>query len=428
MLFLRHRKGAHIIYPGEVTMNRIINSKVQNTSSIDESFENLYDRFDVKNFKLKDIKISAYTIDSNNDRNVFGNNTSTSEITIETQDQKYYVSNRFVKTLLSQFDLSEKVLRLFDTQTVLNRIIEKEPDASFKVTIDKNYGEGSLLLGTLKENQKILPTNNVLDIIRKDPRLTNIYLDKDHSLIAKLNNDHEFEIPEDSLYHSFIQFNYPIDGIYNPAFELGFERVVCTNGATITDVDYKSNVVISDESGEHLERLLKSFSNESGYQRIKNRLSTAIMTPASLNEIYKIENLIANLLLEKENARQINKIIEDLCGNPLRQYGTTSLKTIPEDIRKATACKLCVLELFNIGTELTTHYSALISNQERFSKVICDMLTKPFDFEGIKHQKFEIRHFYLDDFKPFTKTYTDDSYLDIEGYESEDLFSYGGLC
>jgi hypothetical protein len=406
------------------------NTNRQDLVSIDETFDNLYDRFEVEKFKLKDIKISKYKIESKDTHNVFKNNTTQNGIEIETKEQKYNVSNRFVKSLLSQFDLSEKVLRLFDTQTVLERIIEKEPEASFKVTVDKKAETGSnfLLLGTLKENQKILPANKVLDSIRKDPRLSSIRLNKNHELVADLNNNHEFDIDGDSHYKTLFQFNYAVDGCISPNFALGIERVVCSNGATINVTDYKSNVVISDDSGDHLDRLLKSFSNESGFQRIKNRLNLASKTPASVNEVYKVETLITNSLFLKKNAQEINRIIEVLSGNPLRQHGTTSLKTIPEDIRKTTATKLCVSDLFNIGTELTTHYSDLISNKERISKVICNLIAKPFDFEGINTSTFPIQSFYLKEFTPVTETYTDNEYTESECYEKEDFFCYSGGC
>lgn len=359
---------------------------------IDAKFEELYDRFSVKTFKLKDLTIETEPNDNHSSNDQHKNNKCLFQIT--TDNTEYTASERFVKSIAKQKGLSPDIFNLFSYKEVFSRFANNDPDYEFKVSIDKDNNQ---LLGAIPENKKILEVDKVLDIIRKDKRLSNIEYSYGF-LSADLNCNDSFEVLNDSTYEKSFNFNYCIDGLVVPHFSLSLLRQVCSNGAQITVKEYQTDAIISDNKGEHLKRILQSFNNESGFDKLFKRLNIATVTPCSLDELSKFENFLSRNCHSKSDSNQLISILEDYAGQPKRKHGVSNLNTIPEMMRKTTKCDLNVADLFNIGTELLTHHTSVVKKSDLFNTNLAKLITNPFDFEDVEKNIKKIRYLYLTNF------------------------------
>ena len=316
--------------------------------------------------------------------------------TIRFNDREYRLSRRFFSSFARRMKFSNNVFNYFSPQEFLSRVAERKPEVAFQATFDNSSG---LLLGVTDPDRQLLPAHIACKVIADDPRTRRItYLDGVWE--AEMMLDEKFEVPQAGEYYRKLQLNYPVDGLGLPSIYLATMRVVCSNGAVAAVSQFRTDIEVNDESGTHLGKLLKSFSNDYGFSAMSERLIAAQDTVASVNEFLSIDALIAANVSDKNAYRVIHDRLNDVAGDPCYQYAVTSLQSIPRKKQTLMPVACSVNDLLNFCSELTTHHGDLIHRPRAFDEKTGQMLAQEFDLEGMYHTNGRPSpDFFLDDLK-----------------------------
>lgn len=296
-------------------------------------------------------------------------------------DTEYRLSKRFYASLARKLKFSTNVFKYFSPREFLTRISEREQDLRFQATFDNGSRE---LLGVTDPDKKLLPAHLACQVIADDPRTKSIAYN-DGVWEAELMLDEKFNVPKAGDYYRRLQIRYPVDGISAPSIYLAHMRVICSNGAVAAVASFRTEIEVNDESGMHLGKLLKSFSNDYGFSAMTERLAIAQDTAASVGELLGIDALIAANVGDKDAYRKIHDRLNDIAGDPCYQYGVTSLQSIPRKRQALLPVKCSVNDLLNVCSELTTHYGELLHRPRAFDEKMGQMLSQEFDLEGMYH-------------------------------------------
>ena len=309
-------------------------------------------------------------------------------------DREYRLSKRFFSSFARRMKFSTNVFNYFSPQEFLARVAERKPEMAFQATFDNHSG---LLLGVTDPDRQLLPAHIACKVIADDPRTRKIAYN-DGVWVAEMMLDEKFEVPHAGEYYRKLQLNYPVDGLGMPSIYLATMRVVCSNGAVAAVSQFRTDIEVNDESGTHLGKLLKSFSNDYGFSAMSERLIAAQDTVASVNELLNIDALIAANVSDKSAYRVIHDRLNDIAGDPCYQYAVTSLQSIPRKKQTLMPVACSVNDLLNFCSELTTHHGELLHRPRAFDEKAGQMLAQEFDLEGMYHTNGRPSpDFFLDD-------------------------------
>ncbi len=313
---------------------------------------------------------------------------------IRYNDREYRLSRRFFSSFARRMKFSTNVFNYFSPQEFLTRVAERNPEIAFQATFDNTSGE---LLGVIDPDRKLLPAHLACKVIADDPRTEKIAY-SDGVWEAEMRLDATFHVPQAGDYMRKLQLHYPVDGIGMPCIYLATMRLVCSNGAVAAVSQFRTDIEVNDESGTHLGKLLKSFSNDYGFSAMSERLIAAQDTVASVNEFLTIDALIAANVSDKDAYRKIHDRLNDIAGDPCYQYAVTSLQSIPRKKQSLMPVVCSVNDLLNFCSELTTHHGELLHRPRAFDEKTGQMLAQEFDLEGIYHTNGRTSpDFFLDD-------------------------------
>ena len=308
-------------------------------------------------------------------------NPHTGDFEIEYDGKTYLSSKRFLSSLARKLKVSSNIFRYFSGEEVLTRAAEKNPEMDFRVTFDNRRNQ---ILGVVDATKKILPPEIARRIFSEDPRTRSLEY-KEGVISAEMILDESFTIDGDSEYRRKLTLHYPVDGVNMPSIFLAVERQVCANGATALVNAFRTEIEVNDHSGTHLSRLISSFSNESGFQVLENRILKAQQTRASIRELMNIQNLISAQVRSREDCTRLNERLELVAGDPCAVYEVTSLNNISAKRRALLPVQCSVNDLINFCSELTTHHGELLQRPHAFDEQAGTMLAQEFDLEGIYH-------------------------------------------
>lgn len=311
-------------------------------------------------------------------------------------DREFHLSKRFYNSLARKLKFSTNVFKYFPPREFLFRVAEKEPDLRFQATFDNASGQ---VLGVTDPDRKLLPAHVACQVIADDPRTKKISYN-DGVWEAELLLDEKFTVPRAGDYYRKLQITYPVDGISAPGIYLAHMRVVCSNGAVAAVSSFRTEIEVNDESGTHLGKLLKSFSNDYGFSAMTERMTVAQETAASVRELLSIDSLIASNISDKDAYRKLHDRLNDIAGDPCYQYGVTSLQSISRKRQALMPVRCSVNDLLNICSELTTHYGELLHRPRAFDEKLGEMLSGEFDLEGMyRSRSSDSPAFFLNDLK-----------------------------
>ena len=299
--------------------------------------------------------------------------------------QVYGISNRFINSFAHRLAFTPNIFRYFTPTEVFTRVAERNQDVRFRVTFDEQEHR---LLGVVEENKQLLPPQIACEIFSADPRLSDLIY-SDGVFKAKFETPERFSIYNDSDYQQILELNFPVDGLGDPSIFLGVVRQICTNGMVARVAEYRTNLVVGDRHGTHLQRMLNSFSNDYGFNELKERLKVAQQTAASVSELLEVENLITGYVQPKDLANQLVSRLEEISGDPCGRYGITSLNNIAKGRRPMLRAGCSVNALFNFLTELGTHHGEYVEGHDSFganriNRYIGHKLTAHFDLEDLE--------------------------------------------
>ena len=317
----------------------------------------------------------------------------TGDFEIEYDGKTFLSSKRFLSSLARKLKVSSNIFRYFSGEEVLTRAAEKNPDMDFRVTFDNRRNQ---ILGVVDATKKILPPEIARRIFADDPRTRSLEY-KDGIISAEMILDESFAIAGDSEYRRKLTLHYPVDGVNMPSIFLAVERQVCANGATALVNAFRTEIEVNDHSGTHLSRLISSFSNESGFHVLENRILKAQQTRASIRELMNVQNLISTQVKDRDDCTRLNERLELVAGDPCAVYEVTSLNNISPKRRGLLPVRCSVNDLINFCSELTSHHRELLNSPEQFNAAIGKSLSQEFDLEEMYHYHDRSRPFYMED-------------------------------
>jgi len=320
---------------------------------------------------------------------------ATGQFKIRFRDEQFKPSARFLNSLARKLKFSGNIFRYFSGEEVFSRIAERCPDLQFKVTVDH---QENCMLGVVDATKKILPPEIACRVFADDKRVSKIEY-KDGLWEALMKLEETFSVKGDSSYRRMLKIQYPVDGVSMPAIYLAVERQICTNGATALVNQFKTEIEINDQSGTHLSRLLKSFSNENGFLALENRIQKAQETKASVKELMAIQLLLESQLTEKSFLPKLKDRLESIAGDPCRSYGITSLNNIQPKRRALLPVACSVNDLLNFCSELSTHHKEIVRNTNDLDTAIGTMLGSEFDLEDIYQNSRSAKDFQLNNMR-----------------------------
>lgn len=298
---------------------------------------------------------------------------------------------RFVTSLAKKMKFSTNIFKYFSPEEVLLRVAEHNPGSRLMVTFDHHANE---ILGVIDEDKKILPPQIACQVFAEDPRIREISY-QNGLWSAELHLDESFKVRNSGDYFRRLEICYPVDGVGMPCIYLAMLRQVCSNGSTARVAEFRTDIEISDESGLHLSRLLKSFNNQYGFAALEDRLTTAQSTAASVGELMEVDNLLQTYVADKHAYRTLHNRLDEIAGEPCFTYGTTSLNNIPAKKRALLPVNCSVNDLLNFCSELTTHHSNLLNNSTSFDVATGKILAHEFDLEGMYRRRTGSPDFFL---------------------------------
>lgn len=314
---------------------------------------------------------------------------------LELDGHPYEVSRRFLNSFARKMKFSSNVLNYFSPEEVFTRVSERNPDVRFRLTLDRQTNSA---LGLVDANTQILPAHVACNVFAEDPRL--LSLDYDDGIFeAKFALPRQFTIDDDSTYLEQLYLQYPVDGVGNPCFYLAVMRQICSNGQVALVPGFRTDIVINDNSGNHLARLLRSYNNENGFEQLEKRLKAAQKTEASIDELLRIDKLLNTHIFSMDMRVQVQERLMEMVGDPCSRYTITSLGNIAPKRRPLLPAGCSVNDLFTFCTELTTHHASILDHPSAFNTEISQMMCEDYDLEGLYSRNKPARAYHFEDFK-----------------------------
>jgi len=348
---------------------------------------------------------------------------------IEIEGRKMQPTGRFWTSLCSTFSthgLSTKIFKLFQHDEVLKRLTDRlggDDKARVRYAFENYDPTPGRLLAVTLPTKAIVPIDRIGETLGRYNALSVEYGDGIMRSTHTPNHMADFKIGPDVMAHQYCM-ETPIDGFGSPLIYLSLLRQVCSNGMVGYARAFRSEISIGRGNNADadvmfsVERALDSFSNEEGYQALRQRYESATQSWASImecNRILKVFTAMAqkNMFIDTPapNAKIINSLAKkrtaviggdgaaEVEGNPtaikiLRAYsqltgdlcsiyGLTHLDALSRKKMQQLPARCSMYELMNLTTEVATHFCDA-RNGRLLHAEMGNMVSCEYDLEGTK--------------------------------------------
>ncbi|MBR3708573.1 MAG: hypothetical protein IKM17_06145, partial [Lentisphaeria bacterium] len=121
----------------------------------------------------------------------------------------FHASPRFLRSLMSLFDFTEKIFKYFTPDELFERIIKRHEDKPVQVCIDQK--EKAILAVTGSDNL-LFPLEKVVDAVQQNEKLHTVrYRPKSGLLEAVIDLPNQWNMRGDSAYQGRMRFSTPVD-------------------------------------------------------------------------------------------------------------------------------------------------------------------------------------------------------------------------
>lgn len=299
-----------------------------------------------------------------------------------------YTHNRFWKSFNRMYGVNDQLYRLFDRHEVFERVAEVH-GGQMRLTTEQDLGTGRVIAMSATDTQKtVLDSDRVLDVLFSKGAVNVAY---QHGVITGFLNPTEDEESRDLTIgpDTFRQRHYieiPVDGFGLPEVTLSLLRLVCMNGMVAMDRFFTSGIKIGENSADGiyvLDRYLRSFANEKGFDILLRRMEAAQNSVASL---YEVENM-KNTLVKAGVEHKFQKPLDQEQSKILRRYGIATVEHMTDKARRLIATDLTVYDLFNIATEISSHHLDCQTKKDMVLSSVGRMMVNEYDREGLEGKK-----------------------------------------
>ena len=307
------------------------------------------------------------------------------------EGERYKPSRRFLKGLAQRMKVSLSVFELFSPLEVVRRAAERAPDLPLRLTLDRQDHQA---LGLIEDKGVPIPAGNIEIVMKEDGRLQKFDY-HDGMISGRFDLGEAWDIPNDSKYGVHVITEVPVDGMGTPEATLATWRQVCSNGAVAEAPLFRTKMEVKDSSGDHFRRLLKSFSNPHGIEKLHERLLAANGTKASVQEVYQVESFIRRQVRDARNQMLLCERLHEVAENPCVRYGVSDLGTIGERRRGLMPTGASVADVMNFVSELNTHHGELLRSPTAANGLLGAFYARNYDLEEMYPHTMSASGFYL---------------------------------
>lgn len=289
---------------------------------------------------LRDIEIERFTDEKG--RGFFATSVS---------GQRFESSQRFMDSTFSLIGQGRSVLNLFKMEEVVERFLNSKPDTNVRVTT-----VGDKLLAVSRPNSPIVTVDNVLKAAGS--RMNRISY---HDGVLLMETDPNMKEVTSVLNDRLINKSYfeiPVDGYGNPKHFVGFLRQVCKNGMIGYAKAFGTSLNFGKDENPNkfnsvLGRFIQNVADAEAQTSLLERIKTASVTPASLNEVLSLARIA-----DRYNAIPIvesvmNRAMEDTEID----LSYAEAKEMRSVVSGRVATRISVYDLWNMASEAATHYN-----------------------------------------------------------------------
>lgn len=182
----------------------------------------------------------------------------------------------------------------------------------------------------------------------------------------------------------------PLSGYGKPSANIALYRPDMSTTLIAMHNDFRSVFQLRGDCKRLLDNIMGSFSSEEAFHKIVNHLKSATKSWASLNEASQLFGIIDDAVdsWPIKSKLDIFEKFDELCGNPLKQYGLTGRNELSERRARMVPVKSDIYDLILFVAELSTKFGPI--GKINFNKWFGKAMTKEFDLHNTmdKFQKW----------------------------------------
>lgn len=324
---------------------------------------------------------------------------------MEVNGQETQYTDRFGISLAALYGFSPSIFNYFQPDEVIARICERKPDQSWiRLTEEVDEGGDRRALAVSRPARPVLRADSLQRMLLRRNGEGVSYENGVFTSWHKpaVGGDVPVEIGNDTFKNRFTM-EIPIDGYGRPNAYISMLREICSNGMVGYSKAFRSSIQIGNRSDAEpfpvMERFIESFNNEEGFIAIKQRMGSALRSPASLNELYSLYQTLNHTRMASINRkiggeRTVADKLWDLGGDIARIYGLVNMDSLSAKKRAHIPAACSVYDLVNFSTEVATHY-ATPDQGRKLQSWVGTTISNEYDLEGTLEEDEEPQDLFL---------------------------------
>ncbi len=279
--------------------------------------------------------------------------------------KKLEVTPRFLKSLAARFHVGEAFFKYFQPDEVFERLQKVHPRTRVRLTVDKNRA-----LAMSSPTKGIVHPEDLVRLLREQEGVTNVEYHCGVVTSTHEMDDAPWTVGGDSFKQTFTM-ETPIDGLGLPSVYLSLIRQTCTNGMVGYAPAFRTTISIGKDDGDNpilpLSRAMECFSNDEGFDALRQRLETSLNSEASVYEVRMLAKAIHADLREQRDgfathcSADVFTALTELTGDVALKYAVATEEAISRKKQSQLAMDCTIYDLINFATEVTSHHGDLLA-------------------------------------------------------------------
>jgi len=313
--------------------------------------------------------------------------------------RKMHVSGRFWGSFSSLLNLNRSVFDYFSHEEVFDRITNTKGQ-SVRVACETNGDTGKMLSCT-NPAKPLLRLDEVRMLADEFSGSGVSYSEGIVTATFECPFPANFKVGGDDFRTQF-SLQMPVDGYGLPAAFLGLLRLVCTNGMVAMSPAFKTAFQLGKDNNSLLallRRAMTTFNNEEGFHALRQRVESATLSWASLNEAKKLRACLGQACtgdsFDAKRRADLLGYFDAACGDPLGIYGLSGHEELSVRRARSIPVEATIYDLFNFASEAGTHHFKNLGSRNRINGWIGESLTQEYDLEGTVENFPDFKDYFL---------------------------------
>ncbi len=318
------------------------------------------------------------------------------QVRVSVRDEQFEPAPRFWKSVFHRFGISENIFRYFSHDEVFARLVERSPDASVRLCVERAANFPGRLMAVSNPKRPLLAYHDAAALLERyghehggndKPKYHDGIVSSTH---MPRSGENGFDIGPDRFHNRFV-IEAPIDGFGQPRIYLSLLRTVCSNGAVGYSRAFRSDLRIGDDAVYTLDRALSQFDHDEGFAALRQRFESAQKSWASLHEAMQLSRVLTRL---GAGCAGFQLELDKLCGDLHALYGLANLQSLSVKRQRMLPARCKVYDLINFASEIATHRAGAEAAL-RLQAYIGTLISDEYDLEGTAEKVPEFRDLFL---------------------------------